>query len=62
MVKKVLLIAVVLLAGCHQVERTPVLPGAKIDRDSQLYHELAWRVYVAWRLKMDEERYGVSDK
>ena len=59
MVKKLVLIVVLLIAGCHCDNRVSVKPTDKVDRQSELYQEVLSAVIRLKLLEQEELYYGL---
>lgn len=62
MVKRVFLIIVLLVAGCHGDNRVTVKPTDKVDRQSELYRDVLSAVIRLKLLEQEELYYGLRDK
>ena len=61
MVKRLLLIIVLIIAGCHCDNRVPVKPTDKVDRQSELYQDVLSAVIRLKLLEQEELYYGLRE-
>ena len=60
-VKKILLVVVLIIAGCHCVSQAPIRPTDKVDRQSELYQDILSRVIRLKLLEQEEKYYSLRE-